>query len=507
MKFSALFTVTFLLLINSIVAQQPYVLLDTKHDHKYPVEVMVIAPDNQTMLSGDGGGYVYYWDLKTMQVIAKIKAHSNTVNSILFNTKGDKFVTAGDDGKAKIYDFKNRTLLQSFTAPYDRVNFAVLTPDDQTLYFGGYALYSTYQFTGLLKAKVSSPTQVSTVYQPSGVSTNYGITDGILDYSEKYILFSMGYGVMIWDYKSDRLVDALWTGYYVNNITSLPNWVYGWCDGKIVRWKWNGTQYKFDRMITTANTNGKGYSRIVFNSDRSIFLSGDESRRVQVYKTETMSLQQVLAGHTDVVRTFQFWNNDSIILTGGYDGKIKTWGFPKPEKDTTETIAENNTEEKKDTVSTVQEIIEKKDTATTVEIKTQEPEKPKVEYTENNIPLQVDGRKVEKQGEFVVSQLEFEIEVWDNSVYDEDIISLNINGNWVLENYEVTKTPHRIKIKILPNTNNYLILFAHNLGKIHPNTAAVAVIEPDGKRRRLVIKSDLGVCGALNFTYSPKTAQ
>jgi WD40 repeat protein len=505
MKFSILFTFIFIFFLHAFNAQQPYVLLDTKNDHKYPVEIIVIAPDNQTMLSGDGGGNVFFWDLTTMQVIAKIKAHANTVNSILFNTRGDKFVTAGDDGKVKVFDYQTRKLLQTFSAPYDRINFGVLTPDDQYVYFGGYALYSLGQFTGLLKANMANPTRVTTVYEPSGVTTRYGITDGILDYSQKYIMFSMGYGVMIWDFKTDRLVDALWTGYYVNNITSLPQWVYGWCDGKIVRWKWNGTQYKFDRMITTANTNGMGYSRIVFNSDQSIFLTGDESRRVQIYKTETMSLQQVLASHTDVVRTFQFWNHDSIILTGGYDGKIKIWGFPKPEKDSTETTDE--IVEIKDTVITNQEIIEEKDTVSTEEIKTVEPEKPKVEYAENNIPLQVDGRKVEKQGEFTVSQLEFEIEVWDNSVYDGDIISLNINGNWVLENYEVTKTPLRIKIKIQPSTNNYLILYAHNLGKIPPNTAVVALIEPNGKKRRLVIKSDLGTCGALNFTYQPTVNQ
>lgn len=502
MKFSALFTFAFIFFLNTLTAQQPYVLLDTKSDHKYPVEVIVIAPDNKTMLSGDEGGNVFYWDLSTMQVIAKIKAHSKTVNSILFNSKGDKFVTAGDDGKVKVYDFKTRALLQTFTAPYDRVNFGVLTPDDQAVYFGGYALYSFGQFTGLVKALMSNPSRVITVYEPSNFSTSYGITDGILDYSGNFLMFSMGYGVMIWDYKKDKLVDALWTGYYVNNITSIPNWVYGWCDGKIVRWKWNGTQYKFDRMITTANTNGKGYSRIVFNSDRSIFLSGDESRRVQIYKTETMGLQQVLAGHTDVVRTFQFWNHDSIILTGGYDGKLKIWGFPKPEIDSTETLIEN-----KDTVNNNLQVKELKDTTAINEIKTTESEKPKIKYTENNIPLLVDGRKVEKQGDFSVSQLEFEIEVWDNSVNDGDTISLNINGNWVLENYEVTKTPIRIKIKILPNTNNYLILYAHNLGKIHPNTAAVAVIEPNGKRRRLIIKSDLQSCGALNITYKPKDVQ
>lgn len=502
MKFLILLAIVFIFSLHTLTAQLPYILLDTKSDHKYPIEVIVIAPDNKTMLSGDEGGNLFYWELSTMQVIAKIKAHSKTVNSILFNSKGDKFVTAGDDGKVKVYDFKTRALLQTFTAPYDRVNFGVLTPDDQTVYFGGYALYSVDQFTGLLKANMSDPTRVKTVYQTSGISANYGITDGILDYTQEFIMFSMGYGVMIWDYKKDKLVDALWTGYYVNNITSIPNWVYGWCDGKIVRWKWNGTQYKFDRMITTANTNGKGYSRIVFNSDRSIFLSGDESQRVQVYKTGTMGLQQVLAGHTDVVRTFQFWNHDSIILTGGYDGKLKIWGFPKPEIDSTETAFEN-----KDTVNNNPQVIELKDTTDINEIKTTKTEKPKVEYTENNIPLLVDDRKVEKQGDFTVSQLEFEIEVWDNSVYDGDIISLNINGSWVLENYEVTKTPYRIKIKILPYTNNYLILYAHNLGKIQPNTAAVAVIEPNGKHRRLVIKSDLQRCGALNFTYKPENAQ
>lgn len=73
----------------------------------------------------------------------------------------------------------------------------------------------------------------------------------------------------------------------------------------------------------------------------------------------------------------------------------------------------------------------------------------------------------------------------------------------MLEEYEVTKEKKRVKIKVLPNTNNYLILYAHNLGRIHPNTAAIAVIEPNGSKRRLTIASDLDKCGALNFQYMP----
>lgn len=470
--------------------QQPYVLLDTKTDHKHEVEIIVLAPDGKHMLSGDYGGYLFIWDLQSMQVIQKIRAHQKSINSILFNTRGDKFVTAGDDGKVKVFEFSSRNLLHTISAPYDRVNFGVLTPDDRHVYFGGYALQTSGQFTGLLKASLTNTSNVQTVYLPNSSTTNYGITDGILDYSNQYIMFSMGYGVMIWDYKSDKLIDALWTGFYVNNITSIKDWVYGWCDGKVIRWNWNGSQYKFNKTISAGSSDGRGYSRIVFNSNKSLFISGDDSERVNIYKSDNMSLQQVLLGHKDVVRSFLFWKNDSIIITAGYDRAIKIWSFPQPEKDTLITIIDPDTVQVFDVEvkDTIQVVIENK---------------PNVIYTENNIPTEVGDRKVQKVGDFIVKQEEFEIEIWDNSVYDGDTISLNINGVWVLEEYEVTKEKKRVKIKVLPNTNNYLILYAHNLGRIHPNTAAIAVIEPNGSKRRLTIASDLDKCGALNFQYMP----
>lgn len=475
-----------------VFSQQPYVLLDTKTDHSSSVEIIVISPDGKYMLSGDAAGFVFIWDLSSMQVIQKIRAHQRSVNSILFNTKGDKFVTSGDDGKVKVFALSSLNLLYTISAPYDRINFAVLTPDDKDVYFGGYAIQSSGLFTGLLKASLSNTANVKTIYSPNTLTTNYGITDGVLDFSNQYIMFSMGYGVMIWDYRMDNLVDALWTGFYVNNITSIKDWIYGWCDGRVIRWKWDGSQYKFNKSISVANTDGRGYSRIVFNSDKSLFLSGDESERVSIYNAESMTLQQVLLGHKDIVRSFQFWNNDSIIFTAGYDHAIKIWSIPKSEKDSLQTDINTNIDTIVDSPIIIDTLTQVKDN------------RPNVVFSDNNIPTDVGGRTVQKVGDFTVSQEEFEIEIWDNSVYDGDTISLNINGEWVLENYEVTKEKKRIKIKVLPNTNNYLILYAHNLGRISPNTAAIAVIEPNGSKRRLTITSDLEKCGALNFQYKPE---
>ncbi len=125
-------------------------------------------------------------------------------------------------------------------------------------------------------------------------------------------------------------------------------------------------------------------------------------------------------------------------------------------------------------------------------------------FTDGNIPLTIKERNVVLQSTITVNTPEFEIQIWDQSMPDGDSISLNLNGKWILENYEVVKEKLKLKVKISPsNPNNYLILYALNLGKFSPNTAAVAVII-DGKEQRLTLKSDMKTSGALNFTYVPE---
>ena len=148
-----------------------------------------------------------------------------------------------------------------------------------------------------------------------------------------------------------------------------------------------------------------------------------------------------------------------------------------------------------------------------------EPEKPKdtvktdsvpvlksvdVVFTNGNIPVTIKDREVKLQSTITVNVPEFDIEIWDKSVADGDSISLNLNGQWILENYEVVKTKLRLKVSINPHSpNNYLILYAHNLGEISPNTAAVSVLI-NGQEYKLTLTSDLKSSGALNFVYEPK---
>ena len=79
-------------------------------------------------------------------------------------------------------------------------------------------------------------------------------------------------------------------------------------------------------------------------------------------------------------------------------------------------------------------------------------------------------------------------------------MSLFFNGKWVLDHYGVTKKKHPIQLNLVPNTNNYLVLFANNIGKSPPNTAAIEF--DDGNSKRFFnLSSDLKSCSAINFYY------
>jgi hypothetical protein len=116
------------------------------------------------------------------------------------------------------------------------------------------------------------------------------------------------------------------------------------------------------------------------------------------------------------------------------------------------------------------------------------------------VPLMLEGRAVSVQTEEMVFSKKLEIEVYDHKSIDGDIISLNFNGEWVLREYTLKKKPFKLKLELNPNQPNYLILFAHNLGKVPPNTAYMNI--KAGKFRKAVtLSSGMGKCGAITFKY------
>ncbi len=100
-------------------------------------------------------------------------------------------------------------------------------------------------------------------------------------------------------------------------------------------------------------------------------------------------------------------------------------------------------------------------------------------------PKDIDEKKVEVKSikTIKVATRKLEIKVWDHNKIDGDIVSLKINDKWLLSNYTLKKEPIKVDYTFTGFTAN-LILYAHNLGEVPPNTATIEIW--DGKEMHVV---------------------
>lgn len=99
------------------------------------------------------------------------------------------------------------------------------------------------------------------------------------------------------------------------------------------------------------------------------------------------------------------------------------------------------------------------------------------------------SRPLEIANTLNVSGEKVTIIVWDDGTVDGDIISLNLNGDWILNEYTLTAEKQEINITLKPGDNK-LVLYTESEGRHKPCTAAIKVV--DNKIVQwVVLKSDL----------------
>lgn len=107
-------------------------------------------------------------------------------------------------------------------------------------------------------------------------------------------------------------------------------------------------------------------------------------------------------------------------------------------------------------------------------------------------PVEVDDRKIVVDKSKVISSNteKLMIEVFDHEEFDHDTISLQFNGQWILKKQLITKEPIRLYLTLEKGKDNYLVLFADNLGTRPPNTCAIRYLNENGKYNLVVLRSD-----------------
>ncbi|MGB1207339.1 MAG: lectin-like domain-containing protein [Chitinophagales bacterium] len=127
----------------------------------------------------------------------------------------------------------------------------------------------------------------------------------------------------------------------------------------------------------------------------------------------------------------------------------------------------------------------------------------KLTFNSRNMPDELGERRVRSGRKVNLDSNIITIKVWDEEYEDGDIISLYLNGNWILQNYLLKTEKKVLRIEVLPDADNFLVVYAHSEGKRPPNTAAMLIFDGNGEKK-VVLKSSLHDCDAINLQFKGK---
>lgn len=113
------------------------------------------------------------------------------------------------------------------------------------------------------------------------------------------------------------------------------------------------------------------------------------------------------------------------------------------------------------------------------------------ENVPDNAPRVIENRTVVMSKSKVISSTTktIRIELFDHQEIDGDVVSINYNGRWILKGYKLQRKPRVLSLPVEAG-ENYLVLFAENLGAKPPNTLAIRYPE-NGERKVMILNSDL----------------
>lgn len=108
------------------------------------------------------------------------------------------------------------------------------------------------------------------------------------------------------------------------------------------------------------------------------------------------------------------------------------------------------------------------------------------------------NRALEMQGCTNIADSIVTLYFWDSGVEDNDTISINLNGVWVVNNLRLSKAKQSVQVKLQPGSN-YIIMYANNLGDIPNNTSGIGVKYKYGERDLGTLYSDKHTSGTFRF--------
>jgi WD40 repeat protein len=438
MLFRCTFFIGFLFFATLLPAQSDFQWLQSLAGHQSPLATLSYNSAGGLLASGDESGQVFLWEGEAFTKATNWQAHEGKVSGIAFSPNGQWLATAGYDGKVRIWALPECRLLKELDNP------GIGAYGDWQGNEVTFVLFSPdgqEVFFGGYNAKLLSARWQDGEPQVRYTDTKGGLTCGA--WGSNGLLYFAAYNQLYGMDPSTGAIVRQWQDRspFCEIVTGPEEEIWAWTyKGEVQQWK-GGV-----RQRSLQVTPQEGAAEFAAAPEGQFLLTANRGNDVLLWSLPNLNLQQTLSRHQRPVKTVTISPDGSYLITGDEEGQLYVWKQPAAEAPPEE--APN-------------------------------------------------GQPVAVQETLRVAATTVTIEIWDDRQFDGDTISLSLNGEWITQRTELRKFKRTFRAELRPGTN-LLVLTAHNLGHIPPNTAALRVY--DGARyQSLQLHADLNTSGGLQL--------
>lgn len=241
---------------------------------------------SQLLVSADQNGRVILWDLETGEMVREFEGHTSVVNTVDFNSNGQRFVTASDDGNAIVWNTQTGDAVNSIsTSTNSAINSAIYSPNNTNL------LILTDDAMRLIAANATSSTQF----------LEFGIgDDGLVRDGEA----------------TNRIRSAIFGGENGEFIVTTGS------AGSSSPEIWETSTRRLVRSLSEHNG---PVNSVAVSEDGQFVLSAADDFEIRLSSVASGDLIRSYFAHQNRVVVALFTDSDERVISGSSDGEIFLW--------------------------------------------------------------------------------------------------------------------------------------------------------------------------------------